>query len=284
MFAKAGRCSDYLGLAEDERIVLLTDELASPRLLHSPYLEYAAETAGELAIFFSARDLKEKYGDAALPNCIISKTDGVSDLLEVALLLKEAGLLKPGKPAAMAMNVIPLFETIADLRQASVTMATVLDLPVYRALVAARGDEQEVMLGYSDSNKDGGFRTSGWELYKTEIELAKVFARHGVRLTLFHGRGGSVGRGGGPSYQAILAQPAGAVSGQVRITEQGALIAAKYANPDVCRRNLEILAAATLEATLLDNENRVESAEGGSTLEHGHDSGQERPGHCRTLR
>ena len=175
---------------------MLLEELATPRPLASPWIDYSEESQGELAIFRAARAAHLRYGKAAVPNCIISKTDGVSDLLEVALLLKEAGLLKPGKPAAMAMNVIPLFETIADLRQASVTMATVLDLPVYRALVAARGDEQEVMLGYSDSNKDGGFRTSGWELYKTEIELAKVFARHGVRLTLFHGRGGSAGRGG----------------------------------------------------------------------------------------
>ena len=262
LLAGAGACPDYLGLDEEGRIALLSAELASSRPLYSPYLDYSADTAGELAIFFTARALKDKYGDAALPNCIISKTDGVSDLLEVALLLKEAGLLTPGEKPALEMNVIPLFETIADLRQSSATMARILSLPVYRALVRARGDEQEVMLGYSDSNKDGGFLTSGWELYKTEIELAKVFAEHGVRLRLFHGRGGSVGRGGGPSYQAILAQPTGAVSGQIRITEQGEVIASKYANPEVGRRNLEILAAATLEATLLDNENHLESAEG----------------------
>jgi len=262
LLATAGRCADYLKLAEDERIALLAEELTSPRLLHSQFQKYSEETTGELAIFFTARQLKEKYGDAALPNCIISKTDGVSDLLEVALLLKEAGLLIPGANAALAMNVIPLFETIEDLRQSSATMARILALPVYRALVTARDNEQEVMLGYSDSNKDGGFLTSGWELYKTEIELAKVFAGHGVRMRLFHGRGGSVGRGGGPSYQAILAQPAGVVSGQIRITEQGEVIASKYGNPEVGRRNLEILAAATLEATLLDNVNRVEVEEG----------------------
>ena len=261
LLARAGGCPDYLALDEEARIACVSAELASPRPLHSPYLDYSEDTAGELAIFFMARELKDRYGDAALPNCIISKTDGVSDLLEVALLLKEAGLLKPGAEPALAMNVIPLFETIEDLRQSSATMDRVLRLPVYRALIKARGDEQEIMLGYSDSNKDGGFLTSGWELYKTEIELTKVFAEHGVRLRLFHGRGGSVGRGGGPSYQAILGQPAGAVSGQIRITEQGEVIASKYANPEVGRRNLEILAAATLEATLLDNENRVASAE-----------------------
>lgn len=263
LLALAGRLPSveaYSALDEAARIALLAEEIASPRPLYSPYLAYSEETAGELAIFFAARELKARYGDAALPNCIISKTDGASDLLEVALLAKEAGLLIPGAQPRLAVNIIPLFETIDDLRRSAPVMASLFALPVYRALVAARGEEQEVMLGYSDSNKDGGFLTSGWELYKAEIDLTRVFAAAGVRLRLFHGRGGSVGRGGGPSYQAILAQPAGAVSGQIRITEQGEVIASKYANPEVGRRNLEILAAATLEATLTDHENRVEPA------------------------
>jgi phosphoenolpyruvate carboxylase len=130
-------------------------------------------------------------------------------------------------------------------------MDRLLELPEYRCLVASRGGVQEVMLGYSDSNKDGGFLTSGWELYRAEIALVEIFRRHGVRLRLFHGRGGSVGRGGGPSYQAILAQPGGAVQGAIRVTEQGEVIAGKYANPEVGRRNLETLAAATFEATML---------------------------------
>ena len=259
LLALAGRCSDYAALDEDERIALLLDEIASPRPLYSPHLGYGEETQGELAIFFAAHDLRQHYGEAALPNAIISKTDGVSDLLELALLLKEAGLLLPaaGERTApqLAMNIIPLFETIDDLRRAPAVMDRILGLPAYRALVATRRDEHEIMLGYSDSNKDGGFLTSGWELYQAEIGLSEVFARHGVRLRLFHGRGGSVGRGGGPSYEAILAQPAGAVSGQIRITEQGEVIASKYSNPEVGRRNLEILVAATLEATLLDVEN-----------------------------
>jgi phosphoenolpyruvate carboxylase len=158
------------------------------------------------------------------------------------------------------MNIIPLFETIADLRRSGQVMARILGLPLWRALLASRGSEQEVMLGYSDSNKDGGFLTSGWELYQAETVLAEVFAQAGVRLRLFHGRGGSVGRGGGPSYQAILAQPVGAVSGQIRITEQGEVIASKYANQEVGRRNLEVMAAATLEATLTDHENLTERA------------------------
>ena len=260
LLVRAGRlasAADYAALGEDERIALLADEIEKPRPLYSPLLEseeLSPETAGELAIFFAARELRARYGAAALPNVIISKTDGASDLLEVAVLLKEAGLLIPGGSPRLTVNIIPLFETIDDLRRSASVMEQLFALPVYRALIASRQDEQEVMLGYSDSNKDGGFLTSGWELYKAEVALAETCARHGVRLRLFHGRGGSVGRGGGPSYQAILAQPDGAVSGQIRITEQGEVIASKYANPEVGRRNLEILVAATLEATLLKRE------------------------------
>ena len=264
LLARAGRIEPaaYAALSEDARVALLAEEIASPRPLYSPHIDYSEETQGELAIFFAARELRARYGAAALPNAIISKTDGASDLLEVALLLKEAGLLKPaaahdGSPS-LAMNIIPLFETIGDLRNGPAIMQRLFALPAYRALVASRDDEQEVMLGYSDSNKDGGFLTSGWELYKAEVDLARVFETAGVRLRLFHGRGGSVGRGGGPSYLAILAQPDGAVSGQIRITEQGEVIASKYANPEVGRRNLETLAAATLEATLIDLEDKTE--------------------------
>jgi phosphoenolpyruvate carboxylase len=261
LLAGAGRCPDYEALSENERISLLTAEIATPRPLYSPYLDYSEESTGELAIFFAARELRDKYGTAALPNCIISKTDGVSDLLELALLLKESGLLLPGAKPQLNVNIIPLFETIEDLQKSAATMASVFAIPAYRELIAGRGDEHEVMLGYSDSNKDGGFLTSGWELYKAEIELAQVFKQHGVRLRLFHGRGGSVGRGGGPTYHAILAQPAGAVSGQIRLTEQGEVISTKYGNADTGRRNLEVLLAATLEASLTDHENRVEPAE-----------------------
>jgi len=261
LLAGAGRCPDYEALSEVDRIRLLVEEISTPRPLYSPYLNYSDETQGELAIFFAARELREKYGAAALPNCIISKTDGVSDLLELALLLKESGLLLPGAKPRLDVNIIPLFETIEDLQKSAATMAGVFAIPAYRELLAGRGDEQEVMLGYSDSNKDGGFLTSGWELYKAEIELARVFSEHGVRLRLFHGRGGSVGRGGGPTYHAILAQPVGAVSGQIRLTEQGEVISTKYGNPDTGRRNLEVLLAATLEASLTDHENKVEPAE-----------------------
>ena len=258
LLARAGVCAAYEKLPEEGRIGLLLAEIASPRPLYSANLDYSEESQGELAIFFAARELRDRYGEAALPNCIISKADGVSDLLEVALLLKTAGLLLPARQPRLLMNIIPLFETIGDLQNSAGIMDRIFGLPAYRALVGSRGDEHEVMLGYSDSNKDGGFLTSGWELYKAEVELTEIFRKHGVRLRLFHGRGGSVGRGGGPSYQAILAQPDGAVSGQIRITEQGEVISSKYSHPEVGRRNLEILAAATLEATLLDLEHEAE--------------------------
>jgi len=242
--------TDYLALDEAARIALLLEELATPRPLASSYITYSELTRSELDILRSAAEGQARFGAEAVPNYIISKTDGASDILEAALLLKEAGLLRP-QDAQLAVNIIPLFETIADLRNCGAIMDRLFALPGYRRLLASRGMMQEIMLGYSDSNKDGGFLTSGWELYKAEITLVEIFRKHGVKLRLFHGRGGSVGRGGGPSYQAILAQPEGAVQGRIRITEQGEVISSKYANPEIGRRNLEILAAATLEATLL---------------------------------
>ncbi|MFC3178962.1 phosphoenolpyruvate carboxylase [Undibacterium amnicola] len=240
----------YLDLNEDQRIEVLIAEISSSRPLASPYLTYSDETQSELAIYRAACTAQQRYGKGAVPNCIISKTDGVSDMLELALLLKESGLLHPAE-ARLDVNIIPLFETIGDLQNSAPAMDRLFGIPAYARLLASRNNAQEVMLGYSDSNKDGGFLTSGWELYKAEIDLVEIFAKHQVRLRLFHGRGGSVGRGGGPSYQAILAQPAGAVQGQIRLTEQGEVITAKYANPEVGRRNLEVLAAATMEASLL---------------------------------
>ena len=244
---------DYLALDEEARIALLLEELATPRPLAAPGIDYSDETRNELAIFQTAQGIHQHYGKAAIENVIISKADGVSDILEVAVLLKEVGLLRPLQHA-LDVNIVPLFETIGDLTHAGAVMERLLAIPLYSRLLGSRGAMQEVMLGYSDSNKDGGFLTSGWALYRAEVELTEVFARHGIRLRLFHGRGGSVGRGGGPSYQAILAQPQGAVQGQIRITEQGEVIASKYANPELGRHNLEILAAATLEATLLGHE------------------------------
>jgi phosphoenolpyruvate carboxylase len=260
LFAAADPQCRYLEKNEEERIALLIEEISTPRPLSSPYLVYSEETQSELAIYRAARTAQDRYGKAAIQNCIISKTDSVSDLLELAVLLKEAGLLHP-EEQRLDVNIIPLFETIADLRHSGPIMQRLLRLPAYARLLASRNNAQEVMLGYSDSNKDGGFLTSGWELYKAELALIDVFAEKNIRLRLFHGRGGSVGRGGGPSYQAILAQPAGAVQGQIRLTEQGEVITAKYANPEVGRRNLEVLAAATIQASLLAKTERAPKPE-----------------------
>ncbi len=244
---------DYAGLAEPQRVRLLLAELLTARPLASSFLPYSTETKSELAILTATADAHRRYGPNAVPHYIISKATGVSDVLETAVLLKEAGLLRP-REGTLALDIIPLFETIEDLRHCGEVMDELLGMHEYARLLESRGRVQEVMLGYSDSNKDGGFLTSGWELYKAEIALVEVFRRHDVGLRLFHGRGGSVGRGGGPSYQAILAQPLGAVQGAIRITEQGEVIASKYSNPELGRRNLEILAAATLEASLLQPE------------------------------
>jgi phosphoenolpyruvate carboxylase len=239
----------YLDLNEEARINLLLSELRSARPLSSAFVKYSEETLGELAVFRAAAEAHARFGTDVIHQCIISMCKGMSDMLEVAVLLKEVGLINPS--GRSAINIVPLFETIEDLQASSGIMDRMLSLHDYRKLVDSRGGVHEVMLGYSDSNKDGGFVTSGWELYKAEIGLVDVFERHHVRLRLFHGRGGSVGRGGGPSYDAIIAQPGGAVNGQIRITEQGEIISSKYSNPEVGRSNLEILAAATLEASLL---------------------------------
>ena len=250
LFELSAPGTGYRGLDEDARIALLLKELETARPLASPFLAYSPETTSELQILRAAAEAHRRYGRYAVPNYVISKADGVSDILEAALLLKEAGLLRV-RDQALDVNIVPLFETIADLRGCGRVMTELLASPVYMRLLESRGRMQEVMLGYSDSNKDGGYLTSGWELYKAEVALIEVCRRREVRLCLFHGRGGSVGRGGGPSYQAILAQPDGAVQGAIRITEQGEVIAGKYSNPEVGRRNLETLAAATIEATLL---------------------------------
>ena len=253
LFREAGVCADYSALSEQDKIALLHAELSQPRLLRSPYLKYSDETVSELAVLKMARTVREQFGARAIRNYIISHTETVSDLLEVLLLQKETGLMRisgHGEPSQAELMVIPLFETIPDLRNAPSIMDSWLGMPSVRALVRQQRELQEVMLGYSDSNKDGGFLTSNWELYKAEVALVKVFEHHGVKLRLFHGRGGTVGRGGGPSHEAILAQPAGTVNGQFRLTEQGEIIASKFSNPEIGRRNLELVVAAVIEASL----------------------------------
>jgi phosphoenolpyruvate carboxylase len=253
LFASVGVSADYRALGEDDRLALLLAEIGSPRPLVSAHLAYSDETVAELAILLAASDGHRLYGAAAVPHYIISKANSASDILEVAVLLKEVGLLRP-REGRLSVDIVPLFETIGDLQRCGEVMEILFAQPAYRHLLTSRRNVQEVMLGYSDSNKDGGYLTSSWELYKAELALIDTFGRHEIGLRLFHGRGGSVGRGGGPSYQAILAQPPGAMRGAIRITEQGEVIAAKYSNAEVGRRNLETLAAATLEATLLDSQ------------------------------
>ncbi len=248
---------NYGGLAEPARCALLLRLFDDARPLRVRGGDYSALASGELAIFEAAASLRQAFGDHAIRQYIISHTEEVSDLLEVLLLFKETGLLRGTlrEGAQSELIVVPLFETINDLRRATAIMRSFYATAGIAKMIGASGGEQEVMLGYSDSNKDGGTFTSTWELYKAETSLAALFAglhqSQGVTLRLFHGRGGTVGRGGGPSYQAIMAQPPGTVNGQIRLTEQGEVIASKYANPEIGHRNLETLIAATLETTLL---------------------------------
>jgi phosphoenolpyruvate carboxylase len=251
--AKVGAGVDYAAMDEAARIAFLIREITTARPLVSPFASYSEETESELELARGAADVHQKLGRNALPNYVISKATSVSDVFEVALLLKEVGLLKPIE-GELAVNIVPLFETIDDLRNCGPIMEALFAIPEYMSLLKSRGNVQEVMLGYSDSNKDGGFLTSRWELYKAEVTLIEIFRRHGVHLRFFHGRGGSVGRGGGPSYEAVLAQPNGAVAGGIRVTEQGEVIAGKYLNPELARQNLENLVAALLEVALLHPE------------------------------
>jgi len=266
LLAEARIEANYSALDEAAKQALLLRQLNDARPLRVPHATYSAHTVGELDIFNTAREARQRFGAQAIRHAIISHTETVSDLLEVLLLQKECGLMRgqlldADTPARCDLIVVPLFETIEDLRNSAPIMRDYFELPGIRAMVQ-RGDslgysEQDVMLGYSDSNKDGGIFTSNWELYRAEIALVELFDKLNrgdkktIRLRMFHGRGGTVGRGGGPSYQAILAQPPGTVRGQIRLTEQGEVIGSKYANPDIGRRNLETLVAATLEATLL---------------------------------
>ena len=254
LFQHAG-LEDYNSLNEEQKQAALLRELSHQRPLYSPFITYSDHTRHELAIFNEARKIKDEFGEDAVTQSIISNCEQPSDLLALALLLKESGLLvvENGKPQSR-INIVPLFETIEALENACPVMETMFRLDWYDALLESRGNIQEIMLGYSDSNKDGGYVTSSWCLYQAELGLVELFKKYDVRMRLFHGRGG------GPSYQAILAQPAGSVAGQIRITEQGEVITAKYADPGNAVRNLETLVAATLEASLLPDQKDPEPA------------------------
>jgi phosphoenolpyruvate carboxylase len=257
LFRIGGVAPDYESLDEAERVAVLTAELASPRPLVSPHATYSELTMGELAVLRQAQSAHRRFGNRTIPHYVISMAKSVSDVLEVAVLLKEVGLVRidvDGGTLRSDVDIAPLFETIDDLRTADTTLTELLHHGRYAELVASRGGWQEVMVGYSDSNKDGGYVASQWQLYRAQRALAVAADRCGVRIRLFHGRGGTVGRGGGPAYQAILAQPPGSVRGQLRLTEQGEMVAAKYAQPASARRNLETLLSASIEASCLDSE------------------------------
>ena len=250
----AAVCDDYTVLDEAARVQLLEAELRTPRLLRHPGAAYSDITRSELAILDEAAAAVDRIGRVILPHYVISMAHDVSDVLEVAVLLKEVGLVTAatgGRPATTALDIVPLFETIDDLGRSSDVLGRLLANDVYADLVRSRGDRQEVMIGYSDSNKDGGYLCSQWNLSAAQPALTAVAERAGVHLRFFHGRGGTVGRGGGPAYQAILALPAGSVDRSIRLTEQGEMVASKYSNPAMARRNLETLVAATLEASVL---------------------------------
>ncbi|UFS56491.1 phosphoenolpyruvate carboxylase [Comamonadaceae bacterium M7527] len=269
LLAKARVCSNYSSLSEADKRTVLLSQLSDVRRLYVPALSYSELAQTELAIFHGAATARASFGPQAIRHAIISHTESVSDLLEVLMLQKEAGLFNGllSEDATAELIVVPLFETIEDLAQSESIMREYFALPgilpMIRRASADQYSEQDIMLGYSDSNKDGGIVTSNWSLYRAEIALAKLFdglPGSPIAMRLFHGRGGTVGRGGGPSYQAILAQPHGTVRGQIRLTEQGEVIGSKYANPDIGRRNLETLVAATLEATLLPSAGEVPAA------------------------
>lgn len=246
----AGVCDDYAALDEEARIALLTRELASDRPLAVAWHEWSEETAGELAIVRAAADVRARLGPNAICQWIISMAQTLSDLLEVHVLAREAGLWRSGEAAGKSnLMVVPLFETIADLDKAPAIMARYFAMPEIGPQVALRG-HQEVMIGYSDSNKDGGYLTSTWGLHQASQALTPVFAAAGPSMQLFHGRGGAVGRGGGSAFAAIRAQPAGTVQGRIRITEQGEVIGAKYGTADSAATNLEAMVSASLLASL----------------------------------
>ena len=247
-----GRSFDYMALPEKERTQLLVDEIESPRPL-TARLQYSEETNETVALFRLIRQAHERIAAQAIGAYIISMTTSVSHVLEVLLLAKDAGLF--GR-----IDIAPLFETIDDLLGAPEVMRALFESPIYRQHLAQRDNRQEIMIGYSDSNKDGGYLRSTWILYQAQKRLAATCQAQGVKLTLFHGRGGSIGRGGGPANRAILAQPPGSVQGRIKITEQGEVISARYSNRAVAKRHLEQLVNAVLLASC---------EEGGSSVKGG---------------
>ncbi len=252
----------YAAWNEEQKLEFLRRELCGRRLLRSPGMSFSPDTAETLELFDTVAQVHGEMGEQAIQTCVVSMSDSGSDLLEVLLLARESGLIRwDGDRLDSRLQVAPLFETRDDLVAAPRIMAELFSDPLYRAQLDAHGGVQEVMIGYSDSAKDAGILTAAWALYRAQSALAEVAAGHGVELMLFHGRGGTVSRGGGPAHRAILAQPPGSVAGRVKITEQGEVIEFKFGLPDIARRTLELACSAVLEHDFADWREAVDPAD-----------------------
>jgi phosphoenolpyruvate carboxylase len=247
--------TDYGSMSPEQRQDLLSAELAGARPLTGLTTSLSPESEPTLGAFDAIREAQDRYGEHVIESYIISMTESAADVLEAAVLAREAGLIDLKRGIAR-IGLVPLVETIDDLRSAGSLLESLFEDPRYRQVLSLRGDTQEVVLGYSDSNKEGGITTSQWEIYKAQRAMRNVAEAHGVRLRLFHGRGGTIGRGGGPTHAAILAQPYGTVDGELKVTEQGEVISEKYGHPAIASRNLELALASVVESSLLHRRSR----------------------------